>query len=116
MKLTKKYIKDIIDKNKKYLGFGDWKITVMIEALMKKNTFATAELDDKEKTMLIMFNIALEDTEQKFIDETIIHELTHARVCLMEIQYENLTRAIKKELEEHMVNDIVRWKARNGNS
>ena len=110
--MDEKKVGKIIHDNRTYLGFGDWQVLFEMNVSGMQDEYASVDVTDTEKQLQFKFSEELDAMPTEFFEETIIHELVHARVCLMRMKLEKQTNAILEDLEEDLINDLVRWKTR----
>jgi hypothetical protein len=106
MKLTKhqkkKYL-DFMNHTKRYIGLSDWNVIIKSK-IADMDKFATVMTDMYEKELVIELSIDFMKFHPDRQKNILFHELTHARMSIIEIKIDEF-----KTIEvEHCVNDIVR--------
>jgi len=93
---------EILEKYKTAIGFGNYNITIS-KNYEDIDCYMNVEPSMYLQTLYITLGTILKQETDRFIKETLIHELVHARFRLYELRYEDM----KEQEEELFVNDVV---------
>ena len=96
------YKKDL-DIYKTYVGLSDWSIEVT-DKYIKLEELANVEWDTYEQVLKVTLSKKFEKLPWLKRQNTLIHEMVHARIGI----YNERKNVLVERLEEELVNDIVR--------
>ena len=118
MKLKAKQRKAILkflDRNKHFFGLSEWKINVDEEIKIESTSIAEVVDDIYEKELNVTICDEYMNSSPSKRENTLIHELIHARVSIFntrwKMAYNELKKAqdaIREEEEEFFVNDLTK--------
>lgn len=95
-----------VEQHKHLFGFADWKVSMEDKTHVESDYVASAEPEYLEHTLHItLYKKYLERTDWQ---ETLIHELCHARIGIMQDRTRDMVDKILYYNEEECVNDITR--------
>ena len=95
-----------LSQNKHRVGLADYIIKIIPKPEKAEREIAEVESDYYSKELTIYLNKDYFERDDK--DETLLHELIHARVNIMTQKFSAMVKDIQYELEEDMVNDLTR--------
>ena len=98
-----KYV-NFLDRYKRYVGLGDYKILLANTYLDNGDIYAEVSANIYEKTLKIALSTRIIDVDDKRKINILFHELVHARICVHNKRLEEIN-----ELEEEdLANDLTR--------
>lgn len=100
--MKKKDIKEFIERNKSYIGFGNYDVSIKYERKIDQESYAIVDYDENEQSLELTINKNFFDFDNEHQERTLLHELIHAR---MGVFYDRI-RVLYEEEEEKTVNDI----------
>lgn len=101
--MNMKKISKLLNELKIPIGFGNWKINIILNADDIENNLAQCEPDVYNNEMVIKLSSKLNNSKEDYLINILIHELVHCRILIAKIKSDKIIN----DEEEYAVNDIT---------